>query len=119
MWRLKKEISYKSKIKPRGKVPKKAAIDEKIEKKTLKEMSLGSVIIDLAGASGGNTEGGKLGEEIVVENVTISSPINLPSLVAFDASSLYSKNIYSFSFIFTIVSLISFYSSELSRTINC
>ena len=67
-----------------------------IEKKTLQHMKLGSVIIDLAGASGGNTEGGKFGQEVIVEKVIINSPTNLPSLVAFDASSLYSKNILNF-----------------------
>ncbi len=67
-----------------------------IERKTLQHMKLGSVIIDLAGASGGNTEGGKFGQEVIVEKVIINSPTNLPSLVAFDASSLYSKNILNF-----------------------
>ena len=54
-------------------------------------MKLGSVIVDLAGASGGNTEGLDFGKEIVIEDVIINSPINLPSQVSFDASSLYSK----------------------------
>ena len=67
-----------------------------IEMKTLNEMKLGSVIIDLAGASGGNTEGTKFGKEVLVGNVIINSPTNLPSLVAFDASSLYSKNLLNF-----------------------
>ena len=59
-------------------------------------MKLGSVIIDLAGASGGNTEGVKFGKEVIINNVVINSPTNLPSLVSFDASSLYSKNIFNF-----------------------
>ncbi len=67
-----------------------------IENKTIKEMKLGSVIIDLAGASGGNTEGLKFGKEIIIDDVIINSPTNLPSLVSFDASSLYSKNIFNF-----------------------
>ena len=67
-----------------------------IENKTLKEMKLGSVIIDLAGASGGNTEGSEFGKEIIINDVIINSPTNLPSLVSFDASSLYSKNIFNF-----------------------
>ena len=67
-----------------------------IESKTIREMKLGSVIVDLAGASGGNTEGMKFGEEIIIDNVIINSPTNLPSLVSFDASSLYSKNIFNF-----------------------
>ena len=67
-----------------------------IENKTIREMKLGSVIIDLAGASGGNTEGAKFGKEIKIDDVVINSPTNLPSLVSFDASSLYSKNIFNF-----------------------
>ena len=67
-----------------------------IRRDTLKAMKLGSVIIDLAGASGGNTEGLIFGKEVMVYNVVINSPINLPSLVSFDASSLYSKNIFNF-----------------------
>ena len=35
-----------------------------IENKTLKEMKLGTVIIDLAGASGGNTEGSQFGKRL-------------------------------------------------------
>ncbi len=67
-----------------------------IEMKTLNEMKLGSVIIDLAGASGGNTEGTEFGKEVIAGNAIINSPTNLPSLVAFDASSLYSKNLLNF-----------------------
>ena len=67
-----------------------------IESKTIREMKLGSVIVDLAGASGGNTEGMKFGKEVIIDNVVINSPTNLPSLVSFDASSLYSKNIFNF-----------------------
>ena len=67
-----------------------------IESKTIREMKLGSVIVDLAGASGGNTEGMKFGKEVIIDDVIINSPTNLPSLVSFDASSLYSKNIFNF-----------------------
>ena len=67
-----------------------------IESKTIREMKLGSVILDLAGASGGNTEETKFGKEVIIGNVIINSPTNLPSLVSFDASSLYSKNIFNF-----------------------
>ena len=44
-----------------------------VEKKTLKDMRLGSVIIDLAGASGGNTEGAEFGKQVEIENVIINS----------------------------------------------
>ena len=81
-----------------------------IENKTLKEMKLGAVIIDLAGASGGNVEGSQFGKEVIINNVIISSPTNLPSLVSFDASSLYSKNILNF--------VISFLDNEKVFSIN-
>ncbi len=81
-----------------------------IEKPTLKAMKLGSVIIDLASASGGNTEGAEFGKKVVVENIIIYSPPNLPSLVSYDASSLYSKNIYNF--------IITFFNSEKIFDIN-
>ena len=81
-----------------------------IENKTLKEMKLGTVIIDLAGASGGNTEGSQFGKEVIINNVIINSPTNLPSLVSFDASSLYSKNILNF--------VISFLGNEKVFSIN-
>ena len=67
-----------------------------LENKTLKSMKMGSVIIDMAGESGGNTQGAVFGKEIEVEKVIISSPTNLPSLVSIDASSLYAKNVLSF-----------------------
>ena len=67
-----------------------------IESKTLKEMKLGSVIVDLAGASGGNVEGAEFGKEVTINDTIVSSPKNLPSLVSFDASSLYAKNIFNF-----------------------
>lgn len=64
--------------------------------KTIREMKKGSVIIDLAGIAGGNTEGTKFGEKVEIENILIYSPKNLPSLLANDASLLYSKNLLNF-----------------------
>ena len=59
----------------------------------LKEMGEGSVIVDLAGESGGNTEGTEGGRTVEVDGVTIIAPPNLPSEMADDASALYAKNI--------------------------
>src|SRR3954470_24931797 len=56
-------------------------------------MQPGSVIIDLAGESGGNVELTKPGETVVEGGVKIISPLNLPSEMAFHASQLYAKNI--------------------------
>ncbi len=62
----------------------------------VKTMKQGSVIVDLAAASGGNcpiTELDKITEKY---GVTIIGYSNLPSHVASDASQLYARNIYNF-----------------------
>jgi len=56
-------------------------------------MKPGSVIVDLAGETGGNCELTVPGETTVVDGVTIMSPVNLPSQVAEHASSLYARNV--------------------------
>ncbi|MBA2239726.1 MAG: Re/Si-specific NAD(P)(+) transhydrogenase subunit alpha [Solirubrobacterales bacterium] len=57
-------------------------------------MSPGSVIVDLAGESGGNCELTEAGETISSDNgVKVISPTNLPSEMATHASQLYAKNI--------------------------
>ena len=57
-------------------------------------MAPGSVIIDLAGDSGGNCELTEAGKTIVSDNgVKVISPVNLPSDMAAHASQLYAKNI--------------------------
>ncbi|MGW4368693.1 Re/Si-specific NAD(P)(+) transhydrogenase subunit alpha [Nocardia takedensis] len=56
-------------------------------------MKPGSVIIDLAGETGGNCELTEPGEIVVKHQVTIASPLNLPATMPEHASELYSKNI--------------------------
>ncbi len=56
-------------------------------------MKPGSVVIDLAGESGGNCELTVPGETVVRHGVTIASPLNLPATLAEHASQLYSKNL--------------------------
>jgi H+-translocating NAD(P) transhydrogenase subunit alpha len=58
-------------------------------------MRPGSVIVDLAGEAGGNCELTEPGETVVREDVTILSPLNLPSTMAEHASSLYARNVQS------------------------
>jgi NAD(P) transhydrogenase subunit alpha len=58
-------------------------------------MRAGSVIVDLAGEAGGNTELTSPGETILVDDVTIASPLNLPSTMPEHASQLYSRNVMS------------------------
>ena len=56
-------------------------------------MSPGSVIVDLAGDSGGNCELTKPGETVVEDGVKILAPLDLPSEMATHASQLYAKNV--------------------------
>ncbi len=62
----------------------------------LNSMKTGSLIIDLASVSGGNTEQTKDGETVVYNNVTIIGNSNLQSTMPADASKLYGKNILNF-----------------------
>lgn len=62
----------------------------------IEAMAPGSVIIDLAAERGGNCEGTKPGETVVINGVTIVGPLNIPSTLAFNASALYSKNMTTF-----------------------
>ena len=61
------------------------------------EMKPGSVIIDIAAEAGGNCELTRAGEVYTTDNgVTVVGLPNLPGMVAFDASSLYAKNLLTF-----------------------
>ena len=62
----------------------------------LKSMKPGSVVIDLAAATGGNTAVTKNNETTVYEGVTILGNSNLASDMPSDASKLYGKNILNF-----------------------
>ena len=59
-------------------------------------MSPGSVIIDLAAERGGNCELTQANRTVVAHGVTIIGTENLPSLVPYHASQMYSKNIATF-----------------------
>jgi NAD(P) transhydrogenase subunit alpha len=61
----------------------------------VQSMKPGSVIIDMAGESGGNCELTQPGQTIVEHDVTILSPMNLPSGMAEHASQLYARNVLS------------------------
>jgi NAD(P) transhydrogenase subunit alpha len=62
----------------------------------LDNMKPGSLIIDLASATGGNTSQTKDRETIRYKNVTIIGNSNLPATMPSDASKLYGKNILNF-----------------------
>src|SRR5688572_22143985 len=59
-------------------------------------MKRGSIIIDLAGATGGNCALSQADVTIERDGVTILAPTNLPGTVPVHASQLYSRNITSF-----------------------
>src|SRR5919112_6689570 len=58
-------------------------------------MKPGSVVVDLAGESGGNCELTEPGEVVVKDDVTIVSPLNLPTTMPEHASQLYARNVQS------------------------
>jgi NAD(P) transhydrogenase subunit alpha len=59
-------------------------------------MKRGSIVIDLAGATGGNVTLSKPDEVVEREGVTIMAPTNLPATVPVHASQLYSRNVTAF-----------------------
>jgi NAD(P) transhydrogenase subunit alpha len=60
------------------------------------KMKRGSVIIDLAAGTGGNTSITKNNETIHYNGVTIVGDSNLPGTMPSDASKMYGKNILNF-----------------------
>lgn len=62
----------------------------------VKAMKPGSVVVDLAGSTGGNCAISKPGETIDVDGVTILCPLNLAASVPVHASQLYSRNLMAF-----------------------
>jgi len=65
-----------------------------ISKTQVAGMKAGAVIVDLAADGGGNCAESKPGETVRVGHVTILAPLNVPSLLAADASALYAQNVY-------------------------
>jgi proton-translocating NAD(P)+ transhydrogenase subunit alpha len=56
-------------------------------------MRAGSVVVDLAGATGGNCELSAPGDVVVRHDVTIVAPLNLPATVPEHASQLFARNV--------------------------
>ncbi len=65
-----------------------------ITKSMLADMQAGSIIVDLAIDTGGNTEGIKPGISESKNGVKIVAHVNMPSRIAINASQLFSKNVY-------------------------
>jgi H+-translocating NAD(P) transhydrogenase subunit alpha len=67
-----------------------------IETSMIEQMKNGSVIIDLAAATGGNTNLTKNDETVVYNGVSIVGTSRLAATMPFDASKMYGKNILNF-----------------------
>jgi len=61
----------------------------------VRSMKPGSVIVDLAAETGGNTEVTRAGEVIDLNGVRVDGTTNLPSTMPYHASQMYSRNIAS------------------------
>lgn len=66
-----------------------------VTEQMVKDMHPGAVIVDLAAEQGGNCELTEPGETAIVNEVKIIGPLNIPSMLAYHASQLYSKNMMS------------------------
>jgi NAD(P) transhydrogenase subunit alpha len=66
-----------------------------VTEEAVRGMKAGSVIVDLAGETGGNCELTKPGEDVVVHGVKIVSPLNLPASMPEHASQLFARNVLS------------------------
>jgi NAD(P) transhydrogenase subunit alpha len=67
-----------------------------ITEAAVRGMKTGSVIVDVAAETGGNCECTKPGETVVVAGVHVIGPLGLPSMAAFHASQMLSRNILTF-----------------------
>jgi H+-translocating NAD(P) transhydrogenase subunit alpha len=65
-----------------------------ISKAQVSGMKRGSVIVDLSADGGGNCEASTPGKTTHIDGVTIIAPLNVPSMLAADASELYAKNLF-------------------------
>ena len=67
-----------------------------ISKAQVAGMKAGAVIVDLSAEGGGNCDDTAPGDTVKIGGVTIVAPLNVPSLLGDDASTLYAHNQYSF-----------------------
>jgi NAD(P) transhydrogenase subunit alpha len=67
-----------------------------ITKEAVEGMKRGSIVIDLAGSTGGNCALSQADVVVERDGVTIMAPTNLPATVPVHASQLYSRNVTSF-----------------------
>ena len=90
---LTKHIQQSDLIITTAAIPGKAS-PKLISKEQVKGMKPGAVIIDLSAEGGGNCEDTEPGKTTQIGDITIVAPLNVPSLLAQDASELYAHNQY-------------------------
>jgi NAD(P) transhydrogenase subunit alpha len=64
-----------------------------VSEEALRAMKPGSVVVDLAAETGGNTAVTRAGEEVVVGGVTVLGPLDLASAAPLHASQMYARNL--------------------------
>jgi H+-translocating NAD(P) transhydrogenase subunit alpha len=64
-----------------------------VTKAAVEGMKPGSVVVDLAGESGGNCECGEPGQTVVKHDVKIVAPLNLPARMPEHSSQLFARNV--------------------------
>lgn len=67
-----------------------------IDAAMLRQMPKGSVVIDMAAASGGNVEGSQNGQLVDIEGIRVLGNSNLAAAVPNSASQLFARNIFNF-----------------------
>ena len=67
-----------------------------VKKETVENMKAGAVVVDLAASTGGNCELTENAKTIQVGHVTIIGESDYPSTMAYDASTMYGKNVANF-----------------------
>jgi NAD(P) transhydrogenase subunit alpha len=73
-----------------------APAPELVSTEMIEAMDNGSIIVDLAAATGGNCEPTEAGETIHHDGVTVHGPTNLPSRISRTASQQYANNVANF-----------------------
>jgi NAD(P) transhydrogenase subunit alpha len=64
-----------------------------IDGKGLATLRPGSVVVDLAAETGGNVEGSKAGERVVIGGVVVLGPVQLAATVPLHASQMFARNV--------------------------
>jgi len=73
-----------------------APAPEIVTTEMIEDMDEGSVVVDLAAATGGNCEPTAADETVHVDGVTVYGPTNLPSRISHTASQQYANNVANF-----------------------